>query len=96
VGSLPANAGANFVLIDPEQPLRVYAADTSTLYRSDDAGQTWEQATNGLPEGSLTALSLDPGRPQRLYAVVGEALYQSEDGAMTWSALPGAESDVDG
>jgi hypothetical protein len=41
VGSLPANAGATLVLIDPTQPKRVYAAAATTLYRSDDAGQTW-------------------------------------------------------
>jgi len=97
VGSLPANAGASLVLIDPEQPQRVYAADETSLYRSDDAGQTWEAAGTGLPEGGLTALTLDPRQPQRLFAATdSDALYRSEDGATSWEALPGSETDADG
>jgi len=91
VGSLPAATGATLVLIDSTQPKRVYAANETTLYRSDDAGQTWQPASRGLPEDKLTGLTLDPRQPQRLYAATAAgSLYVSEDGATTWRALPGA------
>jgi photosystem II stability/assembly factor-like uncharacterized protein len=94
VGSLPANAGAEIVLIDPEQPERVYAADETTLYRSDDAGRTWQPSGEGLPEGGVTALTIDSREPSRLYAAVAAGgLYLSEDGGATWRALPGTEAD---
>lgn len=94
MGSLPAETGATLVLIDPEQPARVYAADETSLYRSDDAGQTWQPASQGLPEGGVAALALDPREPTRLYAATeAGALYLSEDGATTWRALPTAGSD---
>ena len=97
MGSLPANAGATLVLIDLARPERIYATDAATLFRSDDAGQTWEPAAEGLPEEALTALTLDPRQPRRLYAATATgALYQSEDGATTWSALAGTETDADG
>lgn len=56
--------GATEVVIDPENPARVYAAlwdhlrephqrtyggPGSGLWRSNDGGQTWERMTNGLP-----------------------------------------------
>ncbi len=94
MGSLPANAAATLVLIDPEQPSRVYAADAATLYRSKDAGQTWEPANQGLPE-SVVSLALDPREPDRLYALIATGtLYRSEDGATSWAALPSAEIDA--
>ena len=94
MGSLPANTGATFVLIDPTQPERVYAADETSLYRSDDAGQTWQPADQGL-SGGIAALTLDPRQPQRLYAATADgALSLSEDGASTWTVLVPAGPDA--
>ena len=93
MGSLPA-AAATLVLIDPEQPSRVYAADSTTLYRSNDAGQTWEPASQGLSEPAV-ALALDPRDPERLYALTATGtLYRNEDGAGSWAAIAGTENDA--
>ncbi len=90
MGSLPAKTGLRVVLIDPKQAKRVYAAADTGLYRSDDAGRTWQLASQGLPEGGVAALALDPREPQRLYAAVpAGGLYVSEDGARSWRLLPG-------
>lgn len=58
MGSLPAKTGASVVLIDPKQPQRVYAAGDTGLYRSDDAGETWQAAAQGLPSDGSVALAL--------------------------------------
>jgi photosystem II stability/assembly factor-like uncharacterized protein len=90
VGSLPAGTGARVVLIDPQQPTRLYAAGESGVYRSDDAGRNWEAASEGLPAGGVTALALNPRAPGRLYAATPSGpLFLSEDGAGSWQALPG-------
>lgn len=95
MGSLPAKAGASLVVIDPKQPERVYAAGTSGLYRSDDAGQTWRPMSQGLPSDGVTALALDPRSPDRLYAAMGNGtLWLSTDGATSWRALPGGAADA--
>lgn len=75
--------------IDPQRPKRVYGvAETGRVYRSDDAGQTWSPADQGLPRGATVALALDPRHPQRLYtATASGALYLSEDGGQAWRAL---------
>lgn len=94
MGSLPATAAATNVLINPAQPERVYAADATSIYRSDDAGQTWQAASQGLPNGGIAALSLDPRQPQRLYAATAGSLFLSEDGGTIWDELPGAATDA--
>lgn len=104
--------GATEVLIDPDNPSRVYAAmwdhlrephqrtyggPGSSLWRSDDGGETWERMTNGLPtdaDQGRWGLALAPSNPQRLYAYVGTALgpfrafYRSDDGGDTWTQTP--------
>ena len=93
MGSLPATTGARVVLIDPKQPKRVYAAGDAGLYRSDDAGETWQAAAEGLPPGGIVALALDPRQPQQLYAATPSGgLYLSEDGATSWRVLTAASS----
>lgn len=94
MGRLPTESDARAVLIDAQQPKRVYAATGNSLYRSDDAGQTWQEAGRGLV-GGVEAMALDARQPQRLYAATrAGALYVSEDGASTWQPLLGAESDA--
>ena len=93
MGRLPTDSGAKIVRVDPRQPKRVYAASDDGLYRSDDAGQTWQPAAEGLPSGAITALALDPRQPERLYATaVAGDLFVSEDGANSWRVLPGTST----
>ena len=75
--------------IDPRHPKRVYGvAETGRVYRSDDAGQTWSIADQGLTRGTVVTLTLDPRQPQRLYAATASGgLYLSEDGGQAWRAL---------
>jgi len=85
------------VLIDPKQPQRVYAAGDGGVYRSDDAGENWHAAQQGLPDGGVAALALDPGQPQRLYAAtLAGTIYASEDGAASWRAVAGLSDGAEG
>lgn len=93
MGSLPANAGARIVVIDPSNPERVYAAGDQGVFRSDDAGQTWQAVDGGLPTGGVTALALEPRQPHQLYAVTAtNGLYRSDDGGGSWQVLAGTET----
>jgi photosystem II stability/assembly factor-like uncharacterized protein len=57
------------------------------VYRSEDAGRTWQRAASGLPSERVTALAFGHGERATLYATVGTRgdLYASADGAASWS-----------
>ncbi|WP_353779986.1 glycosyl hydrolase [Winogradskyella sp. 3972H.M.0a.05] len=99
--------GVTELVYDPTNPNRMYAATWqrhrtvaayigngpgTALYRSDDAGDTWEKLTNGLPKTSMgkTGLAISPHNPNVLYAAIEldrrkGAVYRSDDGGSSWS-----------
>jgi photosystem II stability/assembly factor-like uncharacterized protein len=88
VGSLPAEQPATSILVDSQDPQRMYAGGPSGIYRSSDAGQTWELAQNNLNGATVASLALDRENPDRLFAVLSNgSLLESLDGAITWRAL---------
>ncbi len=66
------------------------------LYRSDDAGRTWEHVTRGYPErtrGNIDTFHLAFTPDGTAWAVAGRRLYRSDDRGRTWDAAweaPGA------
>ena len=96
--------GAVDVRMDPLNPRVVYAGmwevsrspwglesggDGSGLFRSTDGGETWEELTEGLPEGLKGKVSVSPSRAQRdlVYAMVEAdegGVFRSTDGGDTW------------
>ncbi|MFZ0033275.1 MAG: hypothetical protein WAK84_15540 [Candidatus Cybelea sp.] len=65
------------------------------LYKSIDAGATWTQLTNGLPQhvGHI-GLSISAAAPHRIYAIVdGDpkqgGIYRSDDAGATWTHTDG-------
>jgi photosystem II stability/assembly factor-like uncharacterized protein len=79
--------GATDILIDPRDPDRLFAATwqhqrtvagymgggpETGIYRSTDGGDTWEELTEGLPEGNMAkiGLAISPQKPDVLYAAI--------------------------
>ena len=79
--------GATDILMDPRSPDRLYAATwqhqrtvagymgggpETGIYRSEDGGVTWEELTEGLPEGNMAkiGLAISPQKPDVLYAAI--------------------------
>ncbi len=100
-----AEFGANAVMqiiIHPINSNRLYAATgwsaqratknqppAKGVFRSDDAGATWQQvlACNPCSNG-FTDLLMEPGNPQVLYAGnAGVGVFKSTNGGDTWNAL---------
>jgi photosystem II stability/assembly factor-like uncharacterized protein len=65
---------------------RIYAGGHDLgIVRSEDFGQTWQRAAQGLPSTDVHALTTDAHKPEQLYAwVVDHGLYRSQDGAQSW------------
>jgi photosystem II stability/assembly factor-like uncharacterized protein len=74
---------------------RSYAGESSRIYRTRDAGATWEILSNGLPQNiecGRMGLAISPSDPNILYLSVTEdkitnsfyGLYKSVDGGDSW------------
>jgi photosystem II stability/assembly factor-like uncharacterized protein len=100
------HTGVTDVWMDPRNPDVLYAASyqrrrhvwtlinggpESGIYKSTDAGQTWAEMTNGLPEGDIgrIGLAVSPADPDVVYAIVEAAekggFYRSVDAGVNWT-----------
>jgi photosystem II stability/assembly factor-like uncharacterized protein len=58
------------------------------LYRTRDFGKSWQQVSNGIPEGSfLNCVREDPQRKGLLYACTEKGVYVSFDDGDNWQSL---------
>ena len=58
------------------------------LYRTKDFGKTWQQVSNGIPEGSfLNCVRDDPKVAGLLYACTEKGVYVSYDDGDNWASL---------
>jgi photosystem II stability/assembly factor-like uncharacterized protein len=59
------------------------------IFRSDDFGQSWREASSGLVNRHLRWMAFHPDYPDRLYAGTEPAsIYQSSDGGEHWQECP--------
>jgi photosystem II stability/assembly factor-like uncharacterized protein len=87
------------VAIAPNSPNRLFAAVASMtsalLYRSDDGGESWQQATTDprpatrIGGGDLPVLRFDPKNADILYSA-SIVCWKSIDGGKTWTGIRGA------
>jgi photosystem II stability/assembly factor-like uncharacterized protein len=82
------NTGVVDLLLDPTDPDVLYAAlHRRGVWRSDDAGATWQNLSNDAlaADEDVIALALDPGPPATLYALSAGGLIVL-DGDGRWTA----------
>ncbi len=102
--------GCADLVIDPTNPKILYASmwefrrtgwsfesggSNSALYKSVDAGKTWNKIHNGFPSGKLGRLgiAIAPSNPKILYTVIEaekdkrKGLYKSSDAGASWEQL---------
>lgn len=104
--------GCSDLVIDPKNVNTLYASFwevrrtpwsfnsgglNSALYKSTDAGKTWNKIHNGFPKGKLgrIAIGLAPSNTNIIYAVLeteldkDKGLYRSDDAGATWKHVNG-------
>jgi photosystem II stability/assembly factor-like uncharacterized protein len=84
------------LVLDPTDPDRLYQQNHRGVFRSTNAGDTWERIDDGLPSTFGFPILLHPHEPETLYvfplesdeqrmAIDGEpAVYRSTDAGDTW------------
>jgi photosystem II stability/assembly factor-like uncharacterized protein len=83
------------VAVDPHHPARVYCGTWGTgVWRSDDAGRTWERVGAGIPHAEITAVAVSTAERANGFGVVyvgtePSAVFCSADGGEAWSELSG-------
>lgn len=88
--NISQNTGVSDLVYDPRNPDVMYASSyqrrrhvftlinggpESALYKTTDAGKTWEKLTKGLPNGDLgrIGIAVSPVNPDYVYAIVEAA-----------------------
>ena len=92
-GRVLAVAGA------PDDPRRFYfGAVNGGVWRTDDAGRTWQPIFDQAKVGSIGAIAIAPSNPKIIYVGTGEAdmrsdiaqgtgMFRSSDGGATWQPI---------
>jgi photosystem II stability/assembly factor-like uncharacterized protein len=110
--------GASSLVIDPRDPDVLYAATwqhhrtvaaymgggpESGIHRSTDGGETWEELTEGLPEGNMAkiGLAVSPQNPDVVYAAIElnrrqGGVFRSTDRGSSWEQRSEAVSGATG
>ena len=58
------------------------------VLRSEDGGLSWLARNEGLPDGTVVALSVHADQPDTVYAVLsGQGIFRSEDGGASWRLM---------
>jgi uncharacterized protein (TIGR03437 family) len=78
--------------VDPTNPATLYAATSSGVFKSTDAGASWTQLL--AQATSASQVTLDPKTPATVYALYtdanGSQMGKSTDGGSTWQNLTAA------
>jgi photosystem II stability/assembly factor-like uncharacterized protein len=84
---------------DPVDARRFYfGAVNGGVWRTDDAGRTWQPIFDQVNVGSIGAIAVAPSNPRIIYVGTGEAdmrsdiaqgigMFRSRDGGATWQAI---------
>ena len=72
------------LIADPKDPGTLYVATHEAgVFKTQDGGRSWAEASTGLGGLDVHGLALDPNDPRKLHAAVrgqGEGVYRTTDG----------------
>jgi len=78
------------LIIDPSNSNVIYLATSSGVYKTSDAGSSW----NNIQSGNIRDIGMKPGSSNVIYAVSSTEFYKTTDSGANWttitSGLPGA------
>lgn len=82
----PDGGPATIVEVSAANPNRLYLSNNNLLFRSDDAGGTFQRIGSNVEFGFVGQVAVATSNADVLF-VAGSSLYRSSDGGTTWTAL---------
>ena len=82
--------GVQVIRVDPTRPEVVWAGTTEGIYRSGDAGLSWQQVHTVV---MTTDIVINPAHPDTVYAACGNlnspdhGLYRTRNGGQSWTKM---------
>lgn len=75
--------------IAPSNDNYIYTGSSKTFYKTENGGTDWTTIRTGLPDLSMTYISVSPDNPETLWITMsgyteGKKVYKSIDGGETW------------
>ena len=89
----PRNFGGRIraILIHPTNPNIMWLGSCGGgIWKTLDAGATWNPLDDFLPGMSVSCMVLDPTNPNVLYAGTGEGFFETEEGSTNTACIRGA------
>src|SRR5260370_4419679 len=91
----PANGFISDVLVDPANPNRLWATYSSArnasvggrVFRSDNAGVSWQNVTGRLPNIAINAIEIDPLNPNTVFVAADVGVYRSTNAGAVWTSF---------
>ncbi len=84
LGCEKESASVVSIVVHPTNANILYVATNDAVYKSRDAGATWERFPS-FSARRVTTLAIDPKLPATVYAgTMGDAVYKSPDGGQHW------------
>ncbi|MEE8524882.1 MAG: hypothetical protein V3T72_13190, partial [Thermoanaerobaculia bacterium] len=97
----PVTGAINAIATHPSNASIMYVSTVGGgIWKTSDAGNTWEALTDQFPSLSITAIAIDPADPDIIYAgtgnltnstlggpALGQGLLKSENGGRTWEII---------
>jgi hypothetical protein len=85
VGRLPTQKTISTLVSDLSNPQILYATSADGVFKSQNAGESWQTMNTGLSQARIAALALHPTQSSHLYAMATDGtIFRSTDGAATW------------
>ncbi len=85
MGRLPTRKTITSLVSDLSNPRTLYASSGDGVFKSTDAGASWQTMNTGLPDTRIVSVTIHPMKPSRLYAVASSGqVFRSANGAANW------------
>ncbi len=83
MGGLPTYRTVNGFAVDPTNPSVMYVAMRDGLFKSTNAGETWQSIGGELK--NLAAVTVNPKQPTEIYIATAEGvIWKSDNGGQDW------------